>query len=81
MLRSEVIVQEAGEEYGVIDIDSCTPREDIKEIMFEDEGSMVPMKLQFYDIPLLHTNCREGINFIFALHEQNNVDIYALKSI
>ena len=80
-LRPEVIIKEAGEEYGAIHIDSCMPIKEIKQKMFKEDGAMVPMKLHFYDIPLIFRNCKEGYDFIFALHEQTDVDIYAKKSI
>ena len=38
--------------------------------MFMEEGAMVPMKIHFYDIPLLYTMSKEGQEFIYALHEQ-----------
>ena len=41
----------------------------------------MPTDLQFFDIPLLFQDSKEGFQFIESLDQQKNVDIFSRKSI
>ena len=42
-------------EYGVIELTSCTDKAEIKRRMFKEDGALVPMELEYFDLPLLHS--------------------------
>ena len=54
------MIKDSGDEYGVIEIDSCTQKADIEKQLFDSDGALMPTDLQFFDIPLLFQDSKEG---------------------
>ena len=69
------------DEYGVIELTSCTEKAEIKSKMFEEDGALIPMDLQYFDLPLLHSQSREGQAFIRALDLTTDMAVFGNKSV
>ena len=68
-------------EYGVLETKIWAPEKDIQDKVFEKEGALLPMKLEYIDIPDLFRNTAEGINFIYALEKTERLDLFAIKTV
>ena len=52
-IKNELMIKESGDEYGVIEVDSCTQKIEIERELFMSDGALMPTDLLFFDIPLL----------------------------
>ena len=81
-LRKGVLIGKGKEhEYGVMELTACTDKAEIKNRMFQEDGALIPMELQYFDLPLLHTGGREGQAFINALDAATDMEVFGNKSI
>jgi hypothetical protein len=52
-----------------MDAQVWSSKSEITEKLFRQHGNEVPMLMYYLDIPRLHVNCKEGLDFLVALNE------------
>ena len=68
-------------DYGLLFTEVWTPEQKMKDELFEKDGSLTPMVLNFIDIPNLHKNTAQGRQFIYALNDCEDLKIFSLRSV
>lgn len=67
--------------YGSMKVPIWTSLSVIQEKMFDPEGSLRPMYLSYIDLPHFYDHNEFGYDFINALHESKDIDIFSLESV
>ena len=57
------------------------PESEMQKDLFEDQGSFMPMKLRYFDLPHMFTHTPIGFKLIDALHDCKSVELFALGSV
>ena len=68
-------------EYGMVRAKIWDSENKMKEALFDETKSLQPMVMQYMDVPQLHYNTLEGMDFIDALSKSNDLELFALKSV
>ena len=79
--RSNVKKTAAMGEYGMVRAKIWDSENKMKEALFDETKSLQPMVMQYMDVPQLHYNTLEGMDFIDALSKSNDLELFALKSV
>lgn len=53
----------------------------MKDKLYESKGALQPMSMQYLDIPNIFRHTAEGMDFMTALKETEDIEIFGLKSI
>ena len=69
------------EDYGLMYTNIWVPESDIREKLFDPKQALSPMNLQYLDLPYIFGPTRKGFDFIYALSQCENMDIFTLKSV
>ena len=62
-------------------IDAWASEEVVKNSLFEKEGYLKPYKMKYFDIPLIISNSKEGMEFMEALGRADDQSIFGRASV
>ena len=68
-------------EYGIVRAKIWDSEIKMKKELFDETKSLQPMKMQYIDVPQLHFNTHEGMDFIHALAASDDMELFSLKSV
>ena len=68
-------------EYGMLATKIWAPESAIKKDLFDRSKALQPMDMKYLDIPFIFRPTHEGFEFIDALLETNQLEIFGLKSV
>lgn len=68
-------------EYSFLFTQVWAPESTIKAQIFDENQALQPMYLQFIDMPYIFTNTQDGFDFIYALTECRDIELFGLKSV
>ena len=57
------------------------PEADIQAQIFDCDGDLLPMTLEYIDIPDIFRNTPEGFDLIYALEKTDKLDLFAVKTV
>ena len=68
-------------EYGLQYTRIWVPESEIRKELFDPEEALLPMNLQYLDLPYIYRPTEKGFSFIHALTQCDNMDIFTLSSV
>ena len=68
-------------EYGLQYTRIWVPESEIRKELFDPEEALLPMNLQYLDLPYIYRPTEKGFSFIHALTQCSNMDIFTLSSV
>ena len=68
-------------EFGMLRSEIWSPEKKIVNEMFDKSGALLPMYMQYFDMPEIYQPSLAGMDFIYALAECKDVDLFKNKSI
>lgn len=75
-MRSEKVRTNSAGEYGVVETAVWCTEHEVKDELYNTEGQLQPMKLNFLDVQYLFHDSNIGRDFIEALYECENFDFF-----